>query len=82
MIFELVSLTLIGKLWGNFDPENENIRKISGWVFHDLPIRVHFDLGSFFEWTYDMYLNNRYYDNNYFKRVCISNTEYQTIYFS
>ena len=22
------------------DPENENFRKISGWVFHNLPIRV------------------------------------------
>ena len=24
------------------DPENENFRKISGWVFHNLPIRVNY----------------------------------------
>jgi len=28
------------------DPENENFRKISGWVFHDLPIRVKWFMNS------------------------------------
>ena len=50
------------------------------WLWSTLPLTLFLEI--FFGWTYDMYLNNRYYDNNYFKRVFISNTEYQTIYFS
>ena len=40
------------------DPENENFRKIFGWVFHDLPIRVksvtfgHNFIGTILTWAF------------------------------
>ena len=39
--FEWMSFPVKRPVWRvTDDPENENFRKISGWVFYDLPIRV------------------------------------------